>query len=96
MASTLMTTLVARMGSMLIALVLAGAGARASSAVADADRVENGLAPALYLKGTPRPTFTIAERMRFYRVAAVSIAVVNDLAASALSTSTTITPRAGS
>ena len=78
MASTLMTTLAARMGSMLIALVLAGAGARASSAVADADRVENGLAPALYLKGTPRPTFTIAERMRFYRVAAVSIAVVKD------------------
>ena len=73
-----MNTLPARIGSTLIALVLAGAGARASPAVADADRVENRLAPALYLKGNPRPTFTIAERMRFYRVAAVSIAVVND------------------
>jgi len=77
-AGTLVKALAARIGSVLIAIALAGGGTPASPAVPDAGLVEDRLAPALYPEGKPRPTFTIAERMRFYRVAAVSIAVVND------------------
>lgn len=40
-------------------------------------RIENGLLPPAVLEGAPLLTFTIAERMRLYRVPGLSIAVIN-------------------
>lgn len=41
-------------------------------------RVEHGLAPAILIKGQPRVAMDIAERMAYYGVPGVSIAVIND------------------
>ncbi len=61
----------------LAALVLAWAGGRtAVAADPRIDLVERGLVGKFYLAG--RPLYTLAERMRFYHVPAVSIAVVDD------------------
>ena len=61
----------------LAALVLAWAGDRtAVAADPRIDLVERGLVGKFYLAG--RPLYTLAERMRFYHVPAVSIAVVDD------------------
>ncbi|MFN2482838.1 MAG: serine hydrolase [Pyrinomonadaceae bacterium] len=40
-------------------------------------RVAAGLVPAVVIKGTPLPLTPLAERMKFYRVPGVSVAVVN-------------------
>jgi CubicO group peptidase (beta-lactamase class C family) len=40
--------------------------------------VENGLSARVHVKGQPFPKWTLQERMNFYHVPAVSIAVVND------------------
>ncbi|HEY1654378.1 MAG TPA: serine hydrolase domain-containing protein [Candidatus Tumulicola sp.] len=54
----------------------------AAQAVTPADPhiagVERELQPQFYLTGRPRVTHTLAERMRFYKVPAVSIAVIDD------------------
>lgn len=53
-----------------------------TAAAADADariqRVEHGLLPGAAASGQPVPKWSIAERLRFYNVPGVSIAVVND------------------
>lgn len=41
-------------------------------------RVMTGLESTYYIAGTPRTTYTLAERIRQYRVQAVSIAVIDD------------------
>ncbi len=41
-------------------------------------RVENGLLPAVLIKGEPVSTMKLDERMKFYNVKGVSIAVIND------------------
>ena len=63
----------------LAALVLVWVGGR-SAVAADPriDLVERGLVGKFYLAGTAHPTYSLAERMRFYHVPAVSIAVVDD------------------
>lgn len=40
-------------------------------------RVEAGLVPAVIIKGAASPAMTLAERMKFYKVPGVSVAVVN-------------------
>jgi CubicO group peptidase (beta-lactamase class C family) len=42
------------------------------------ERVENGLLPPAVLKGEPPVLMRLAERMRFYKTPAVSIALIND------------------
>ena len=42
------------------------------------ERVENGLLPAVTLKGEPPLRMRIDERMKFYRTPGVSVAVIND------------------
>lgn len=42
------------------------------------ERVENGLLPAVVLKGETPPSMTIDERMKFYRTPGVSVAVINE------------------
>src|ERR1700693_5967853 len=63
----------------LAALVLVWVGGR-SAVAADPriDLVERGLVGKFYLAGTAHSTYSLAERMRFYHVPAVSIAVVDD------------------
>ena len=51
-----------------------------SAAITETDpsrigRVESGLLPGQYVKGTPVPRFTIAERLAYYNVPGVSVAV---------------------
>jgi CubicO group peptidase (beta-lactamase class C family) len=41
-------------------------------------RIENGLLPAVIIKGTPRPAMSIAERMAHYKVPGVSVALINN------------------
>ncbi|HLL77257.1 MAG TPA: serine hydrolase [Pyrinomonadaceae bacterium] len=41
-------------------------------------RVESGLLPAVTIKGAQSPAATLAERMKFYRIPGVSVAVVSD------------------
>lgn len=41
-------------------------------------RVENGLLPSVLIKGAPPATMSLAERMRFYKVPGVSIAVIHE------------------
>jgi CubicO group peptidase (beta-lactamase class C family) len=41
-------------------------------------RVENGLLPAAVIKGAPPAIMKLAERMEFYKVPGVSVAVIND------------------
>ncbi|MEO6834733.1 MAG: serine hydrolase domain-containing protein [Candidatus Tumulicola sp.] len=41
-------------------------------------QVERGLQPEFYLAGEPRTTYTLAERLKFYHVPAVSIAVIDN------------------
>lgn len=41
-------------------------------------RVENGLLPAVLIKGEPVTTMKLDERMKFYHVKGVSIAVINN------------------
>src|SRR4051812_4210939 len=41
-------------------------------------RVENGLLPALIIKGVPRPSMSIQERMTHYKVPGLSVAVINN------------------
>ncbi|HEV2803432.1 MAG TPA: serine hydrolase [Chthoniobacterales bacterium] len=41
-------------------------------------RIENGLLPAVIVKGEPRPTMSISDRMAHYKVPGVSIAVINN------------------
>ncbi len=41
-------------------------------------RVENGLLPAVLVKGAPPATMSLAERMQFYKVPGVSVAVINE------------------
>ncbi len=63
----------------LAALLLVWVGGQA--AVASDPRIdlaERGLVGKFYLAGTAHPTYSLAERMRFYHVPAVSIAVVDD------------------
>jgi CubicO group peptidase (beta-lactamase class C family) len=40
-------------------------------------RIENGLLPAVLIKGQPAPTMTIADRMKHYKVPGVSIAFID-------------------
>jgi len=37
-------------------------------------RIENGLLPAVVIKGQPAPTMTVADRMKHYHVPGVSVA----------------------
>ena len=41
-------------------------------------RVENGLLPAVIIKGQPPAQMKLAERMKFYKTPAVSVAVINN------------------
>lgn len=40
-------------------------------------RIENGLLPAVVIKGQPAPTMTVAERMKHYHVPGVSVAFID-------------------
>lgn len=40
-------------------------------------QVERGLQTALYVSGQPRKNYSLAERMKYYKVPAVSIAVID-------------------
>jgi CubicO group peptidase (beta-lactamase class C family) len=63
----------------MVALVLVWAGGQAAVASDPRiDLVEHGLVGKFYLAGAAHPTYSLAERMRFYHVPAVSIAVVDD------------------
>ena len=63
----------------LAALLLVWVGGQAAVASDPRiDLVERGLVGKFYLAGTAHPTYSLAERMRFYHVPAVSIAVVDD------------------
>src|SRR4051794_15201117 len=42
------------------------------------NRIENGLLPAVIIKGKQRPSMSIAERMTHYKVPGVSVALVNN------------------
>ncbi|MBV9403509.1 MAG: beta-lactamase family protein [Candidatus Eremiobacteraeota bacterium] len=42
------------------------------------NRITSGLEPALYIVGEPRRSTTLVSRMKYYRVPAVSIAVIDD------------------
>src|SRR5215471_9968763 len=50
----------------------------ATDADAKVERIINGLLPAAAVKGQPVPRMTLAERMKYYNVPAVSIAVFKD------------------
>jgi CubicO group peptidase (beta-lactamase class C family) len=50
---------------------------QAAEATARIRAVETGLLPAIYLASQPVPTMTLADRMAFYKVPGVSIAVIN-------------------
>jgi CubicO group peptidase (beta-lactamase class C family) len=52
--------------------------APADSTEARIGRVENGLLPRLLIKGTPRPKMSLSERMAYYKVPGVSVAVINN------------------
>ncbi|MEW6131116.1 MAG: serine hydrolase [Acidobacteriota bacterium] len=43
-------------------------------------RIENGLLPALAIKGKPAKKFSLIERLRFHKVPGVSVAVINNYA----------------
>ena len=65
---------------MQISLLCVSALAIVSLAGADVDsvqRVENGLRAPIAIKGQPTATMSIAERLKFYRVPGVSVAVIN-------------------
>jgi CubicO group peptidase (beta-lactamase class C family) len=54
------------------------AGCRsAPSVAARVSRIENGLLPAVVIRGRPPATMTIADRMKHYKVPGVSVAVIN-------------------
>ena len=59
-----------------VAAILAPANA-ALSAPTPATRVTTGLEGAFYIAGRPRRPQALADRMRYYRVPAVSIAVID-------------------
>ena len=58
----------------LAALLIAAGGLSAQSPA----RIEHGLRPAVRLLDRPDTTFDLLERMRFYHVPGVSIAVIDD------------------
>jgi CubicO group peptidase (beta-lactamase class C family) len=67
---------VRRYGLVLAMLLLASAACARSDQ--RSTQIINGLEPAYYIAGAPRATQTLAERMRYYRVPGVSIAVIDD------------------
>lgn len=65
----------------LVLLILLGFSCKTNSEKANPDQisaVENGLLPALAVKGEPVPTYSLEERMKHYNIPGVSIAVVED------------------
>jgi CubicO group peptidase (beta-lactamase class C family) len=52
----------------------------AAGSVGPAEQITGGLETTYYIAGAARPRYTLAERMRRYRVPAVSIAVMDDYA----------------
>jgi CubicO group peptidase (beta-lactamase class C family) len=58
-------------------LIACVAGQAATAADSRVDLVEHSLAGKYYVAGTVRPAYSISERMKFYRVPGVSIAVVD-------------------
>jgi CubicO group peptidase (beta-lactamase class C family) len=62
-------------------LILAGTGCKKESTpevTTEITSVENGLVPAITVKGQPSTTYTLEQRMEDYNVPGVSIAVVKD------------------
>jgi CubicO group peptidase (beta-lactamase class C family) len=62
---------------MRIAIFLLAAASAIAADVQKIERVENGLQPAISIKGQPAARMAIAERMKFYHVPGVSIAVLD-------------------
>lgn len=62
-----------------VAIQRSGAQKSANSAEQDAriSRIENGLLPAVVIKGQPANAMTVAERMKHYRVPGVSVAFLD-------------------
>jgi CubicO group peptidase (beta-lactamase class C family) len=64
---------------MQISIVLAACSviSLAADGLDSIQRVENGLRPPIAIKGQPAATMTIAERLKFYHVPGVSVALIN-------------------
>ena len=60
--------------SIMVAFAVAAAGADLDQRI---QRVENGLQTPVSIKGQPRVNMTIAERLKFYKVPGVSVAVID-------------------
>jgi CubicO group peptidase (beta-lactamase class C family) len=76
---SILTTVIASM----CALPLHGPGLRAraqtsSDVTQRIERIENGLLPPAIVKGEELVTMKLADRMRYYKIPGVSIAVIND------------------
>jgi CubicO group peptidase (beta-lactamase class C family) len=66
------------LSALLAAAALAAFPLTAADPDARIQRVEQGLRPGIIIKGQPRPRWSLAERMAFYKVPGVSVAVIVD------------------
>jgi len=73
----------AAFAALVCVILVAGIAGQADTQASDAldakiKRIEAGLLPAVHIKGRPVETFSLAERMAFHKVPAVSVAVIKD------------------
>ncbi len=73
-----MKHLIKTISGILLSLSVSSAAAQSSSADQKIKQVENSLIDNLQVNGKPAITYTLAERMKFYKTPAVSIAIINN------------------